>query len=111
METSKKKHQVHDGASTEQRLNTEKNFYHQLPIDYLDPSLLIRLSRARCLQWSCLPIYENTKTIVVATHPDSNLEELSRELRRYFDKPIHWILCPEAYLRAAIKQAFIYPQR
>ncbi len=34
-------------------------FYPQLPEEFLDPKLLIRLSHARCLQWQCLPICED----------------------------------------------------
>jgi hypothetical protein len=90
---------------------TQLPFYAQLPEDFLDPKLLIRLSHARCLSWQCLPICEDSAGITVATHANASLEVLTEQLSRFFDKRIHWVICPEKYLEAAIHRAFgFYPR-
>jgi hypothetical protein len=86
-------------------------FYPQLPEDFLDPRLLIRLSHARCLQWQCLPICEDAAGITVATHAQTSIEVLTEQLSRFFDKRIHWVLCPEKYLESAIHRAFGFYRR
>jgi hypothetical protein len=86
-------------------------FYPQLPEEFLDPKLLIRLSHARCLQWQCLPICEDSAGITIATHARTSIEVLTEQLSRFFDKRIHWVICPEKYLEAAIHRAFGFYQR
>lgn len=86
-------------------------FYPQLPEDFLDPKLLIRLSHARCLQWQCLPICEDAAGVTIATHSKTSIEVLTEQMSRFFDKRIHWVLCPEKYLQAAIHRAFGFYQR
>ncbi|WP_141734279.1 hypothetical protein [Oligoflexus tunisiensis] len=86
-------------------------FYAQLPEEFLDPKLLIRLSHARCLQWQCLPICEDSASVTIATHAQTSIEVLTEQLARFFDKRIHWVICPEKYLEAAIHRAFGFYQR
>lgn len=86
-------------------------FYSQLPEEFLDPKLLIRLSHARCLQWQCLPICEDSAGVTIATHAQTSIEVLTEQMSRFFDKRIHWVICPESYLEAAIHRAFgFYPR-
>jgi hypothetical protein len=89
----------------------QRPFYSQLPEDFLDPKLLIRLSHARCLQWQCLPICEDSAGVTIATHALASIEVLTEQLSRFFDKPIHWVICPENYLQSAIHRAFGFYQR
>ena len=97
------------------RKSTEKSsqlpFYPQLPEDFLDPKLLIRLSHSRCLEWQCLPICEDSVGVTIATHSNTSIEILTEQLSRFFDKRIHWVICPEKYLQAAIDRAFGFYQR
>ncbi|HYX31635.1 MAG TPA: hypothetical protein VE954_00885 [Oligoflexus sp.] len=86
-------------------------FYSQLPEEFLDPKLLIRLSHARCLEWQCLPICEDSAGVTIATHAQTSIEMLTEQLSRFFDKRIHWVICPETYLQAAIHRAFGFYQR
>lgn len=99
------------GATGGPTATSQLPFYPQLPEDFLDPKLLIRLSHARCLQWQCLPICEDSAGITIATHAQASIEVLTEQLSRFFDKRIHWVICPEKYLEAAIHRAFGFYQR
>ncbi len=92
-------------------LRTGLPFYPVLPEDFLDPKLLIRLSHARCLQWQCLPVCEDSAGVTVATHSQASTLALNDQMARLFDKRIYWVLCPESYLVEAIHRAFGFHTR